>query len=451
MSKKPAPTNLIRTADFDRALEAMERGAPFVFVTGRAGTGKSTLLRHFRLHAKQRCAVLAPTGVAALNVEGETIHGFFRFGPGVSIRDAKKKGQAASDEQMYRALEVIVIDEISMVRADLFDAVDAFLRAARRNNAPFGGLRVVVIGDLFQLPPVLGTREKDDYARLYDTPFFFGSDVFRELVERREVSFVELERVFRQADPRFIEVLNAVRNRSIEAKHLEILRERVARAHADAIVLTSTNLAADEINQRKLAALPGKISSYEGFSQGSFGEKDMPTANTLQLTEGARVMFVANDMEGRYVNGTVGTVKTCGKTIVTVETDDGEEIVVGPHLWTLYRSVFDQKSKGLSHEKIGSFTQVPLRLAWAVTIHKSQGKTFDRVHVDLGRGAFASGQTYVGLSRARTLEGMTLAKPVERRHILVDESVVGFFNDLPGMLKDGAKKGGTFSMDLFKK
>jgi len=426
----------------------MERGAPFVFVTGRAGTGKSTLLRQFRERAGRRCAVLAPTGVAALNVEGETIHGFFRFGPGISVRDAKKKGQAADDDPLYRAVDTLVIDEISMVRADLLDAVDAFLRGARERKEPFGGLRVAVIGDLFQLPPVLGTDEKGDYARAYDTPFFFGSDVFRELVERREVAFVELNRVFRQADPRFVDVLNAVRDRSAGPPHFAALRARVGRADGGTVVLTSTNAAADEINQRRLSALPGAVSRYAGFSQGSFGEKDMPTSDSLLLAPGARVMFVANDMEGRYVNGTVGTVKACGKAAVTVETDDGEEIDAGPHQWTVYRSVYDQKAKGLAQEKVGSFTQIPLRLAWAVTIHKSQGKTFDRVHVDLGRGAFASGQTYVALSRARSLDGITLARPVEPRHLLVDASVVDFFRELPGMLKDGARKGDNRTLGI---
>lgn len=451
MAKSKQPSTLVRTKDFDRALEEMERGAPFVFVTGRAGTGKSTLLRHFRQHAGQRCAILAPTGVAALNVEGETIHGFFRFGPGVSVRDARKKGSLAADEPLYRALDVIVIDEISMVRADLFDAVDAFLRAARRNKAPFGGLRVIVIGDLFQLPPVLSNDEKEDYARVYGTPFFFGAAAFHELVERREVAFVELNRVFRQADPRFIEVLNAVRNRQMDAGHLATLTSRVAKPHEDAVILTSTNAAADEINHHRLRALKGQVVHYEGYAQGNFGDKDMPTASELALKPGARVMFVANDLTGRFVNGTVGTVNICEAKRVVVETDDGEQIEVGPHTWTLYRSVFDQKSKSLGHEKIGTYTQMPLRLAWAVTIHKSQGKTFDRVHIDLGRGAFASGQTYVGLSRARTLEGLTLAKPVERHHVLVDASVVTFFNELPALLKDATKKGGTFSLDLFAK
>lgn len=446
MRKSKQPTDLVRTEHFDRALHAMEEGAPFVFVTGRAGTGKSTLLRHFRKHGKRRCVVLAPTGVAALNVEGETIHGFFRFGPGISVREAKKKGQAAADDQLYQALDVIVVDEISMVRADLFDAMDAFLRAARRTQSPFGGLRVVVIGDLFQLPPVLGSEEKEDYARLYGTPFFFGSTAFQDLVARREVAFIELERVFRQSDPRFIDVLNAVRDRNVHAEHLDILRQRVGQADKDAIVLTSTNAAADEINQRKLAALPGKATGYIGTAQGNFTEKEMPTSHQIVLVPGARVMFVANDPEGRYVNGTVGTVRTCEPKRVVVETDEEEWIEVNQHTWTLYRTTFDTKHKSLAQEKIGSFTQIPLRLAWAVTIHKSQGKTFDRVHIDLGRGAFASGQTYVGLSRARSLEGLTLAKPVERRHILVDDTVVEFFKELPGMLKDGAKKGATKTM-----
>lgn len=442
------PAKIVRTKEFAAALKAMDAGDPFTFITGRAGTGKSTLLREFRKETKSRCAVLAPTGVAALNVQGETIHGFFRFSPGISVRDARKKGASAADELLYRTLEVLVVDEISMVRADLFDAMDSFLRAARRNNAPFGGLRIVAIGDLYQLPPVVGQEEREEFAKAYDTSFFFGANAFSELIQRREVGVIELERVFRQKDPKFIELLNAVRTRGVQAEHLDLLRSRVVTRRKDAVVLTSTNRAADDLNATRLDSLPGHPTAYDGYAQGSFGEKDMPAAPRLLLKPGARVMFTANDAEGRYVNGTVGTIEGCFKNRVAIKTDEGERIDVGMHTWTLFRSVYDNSSRSLAQEKVGSFSQYPLRLAWAVTIHKSQGKTFDHVHVDLGRGAFASGQVYVGLSRARSIDGLTLASPVERRHILVDPSVTEFFAELPEMLKSGARKGGNTTMDF---
>lgn len=419
---------------FEDALALMESDAPFVFVTGRAGTGKSTLLKHFRKTTKLDCAYLAPTGVAALNIEGETIHSFFRFSPSVTFFMAQHEGKRVPPD-LYEAIDAVVIDEISMVRADILDCIDIFLRSARRDKRPFGGVRVIVIGDLYQLPPVLRTDERDAFAQQYDTPYFFSSDVVRALMKKGAVAYVELDTVYRQrGDAAFIKLLNVVRDRSAAPAHFLKLNGRV---HApfdgdpgEYIHLTTTNAAAEAVNDRHMKALPGKPASYEAKSSDGFPERDMPADLSLTLKQGARVMFVKNDSDGRWVNGTLGTVTELGSATVKVRIDDGEELSVGPTLWTLYRSAYDERAKRLDQEMIGTFSQIPLRHAWAVTIHKSQGKTFDKVVVDLGNGAFAAGQVYVALSRCRTLQGIVLAKPVQRHHLMLDERVVEFMQEL---------------------
>lgn len=411
----------------------MEEGERFVFITGRAGTGKSTLLKLFRKQTKLECVYLAPTGVAALNVNGETVHSFFRFAPGITMREATIKGKN-SDPDLYKSVDVLVIDEISMVRADLMDCMDAFLKAAMRSNRPFGGKRVIAIGDLYQLPPVVRRDETEAFASRYPSPYFFSSDAVDLLRAAGEIEIVELDRVFRQRDAAFVELLNGVRDRSIKDAGLAVLNKRVDPRNDDgpspAIHLTTTNAAADEINARHLAKLTGKPRTYAGSTSGTFSERDFPTDAALTLKPKARVMFLHNDAEGRWVNGSLGTVLTLYKDMIEVQMDDGEVEEVSPHTWSLYRTVYQKDANQLDQEKVGSFTQIPLRLAWATTIHKSQGKTFDRCVVDLGRGAFAAGQTYVALSRCRTLEGIRLVQPVSKRHVLTDWRVTDFLKAL---------------------
>lgn len=423
---------LDRTPQFEEALRLMGGKAPFVFITGRAGTGKSTLLRYFCETTKQAIPVLAPTGVAALNVDGETIHRFFRFPPGITVRDAKRKGASAANNELYASIDVILIDEISMVRADLLDCVDAFLQAARGNRRSFGGVRVVAIGDLYQLPPVVTTADREAFFKMYKSPYFFGAQVMEELLIDEKVAFVELEKVYRQTEDSFIALLNAVRNRSITIEELARLNQRVApRAPAtDALVLTPTNDAADSINAARLARVPWKEQVFEGSFTGSFSEREAPTDVVLRLKRGARVMCVVNDSGGGFVNGSLGRVTAIRDGGVDVDLDGGPNVTIAPHTWTVYRSVFDQKKKQLSQERLGSFTQIPLRLAWALTIHKSQGKTFDRLVIDMGRGAFAAGQTYVALSRCRSFEGLTLIKPLAASHIRLDYSIMKFLTSL---------------------
>ncbi|MBI2551605.1 AAA family ATPase [Candidatus Uhrbacteria bacterium] len=436
----PTPTAFTQTPDLTRAFEAMEKGGPFVFITGRAGTGKSTLLRRFRLETTRKCVFLAPTGVAALNIEGQTIHLFFGFSPGITVTGARKKARMMRAEPIYKKIDTLVIDELSMVRADLMDCMDAFLRAARGVKEPFGGVRIVGIGDLFQLPPVVTAQERGDFARAYPSPFFFGSNSFKQRYDLGEVELIELTEVFRQRDQQFIEILNAIRERTATSGHFAILNNQVRdRVEEGAIVLTGTNVAAHAINDARLAALKTPTFTIHGTTKGSFKERDMPTSPSLLLKVKARVMFVANDQLGQYVNGTVGTVELAQRSGIIVRTDEGKTVHVTAHTWTLYRSTYDQEAGTLGQEKLGSFTQLPLRLAWAVTIHKSQGKTFDRVHIDLRGGAFASGQTYVALSRVRSLPGLTLAAPIGKGHIILDQSVVQFLEEMK--VKKGKRQG----------
>lgn len=427
---------LERTKQFDDALAHMSGREPFVFITGRAGTGKSTLLTYFRDTVDPTVPVLAPTGVAALNVQGETIHRFFRFTPGITARDARKKGKAARESGLYRSLTTIIIDEISMVRADLLDCVDVFLRAARKTDRPFGGVRIIAIGDLYQLPPVVTSSDKDAFFQLYRTPYFFSSAVVSELVSTHQLAFIELETIYRQTDPAFIALLNAVRNRSITPEQLDQLNQRIGiAADKDTVILTPTNDAADEINAKRLAALPGKRRFFDAEVRGEFPPRDMPTDERLTLAIGARVMCVVNDTGGQYVNGSLGWVRRFtkaddGTPAVVVAIDDGSEALVTPYTWTLYRSIYNAAERRLDQESLGSFRQLPLKLAWAMTIHKSQGKTFDAVDLQLGRGAFAHGQVYVALSRCRSFEGLTLTKPVTAGQIRLDYAIQKFVTSL---------------------
>jgi energy-coupling factor transporter ATP-binding protein EcfA2 len=424
-----------RTTEFERALELMRTGGAFTFITGRAGTGKSTLLQHFSSTTDLFAPTLAPTGVAALNVGGETIHRFFRFAPGICVKDARKKGAACLEPDVYRKADMLIIDEISMVRADLLDCMDQFLRIVRNNNSTFGGLRIVAIGDLYQLPPVVSSGERKAFSELYDSPYFFSSRAMKELLAAEKVAFIELEKVYRQTDKSFISLLNAVRNRSITNDELQQLNSRVsAETSNDAIVLTAMNAVADDLNEQRLRKLKGRSRNFEGSFRGNFPEKEAPTDPSLSLKIGARVMCVANNPSNAFVNGSLGVVRAFvddgDETSVIVGLDNGKSVNVSPHTWSVYRSVYDKKARSLGQEKLGSFTQIPLRLAWAVTIHKSQGKTFDKTTIDLGRGAFATGQTYVALSRCRSFDGLSLVKPIAMNDIRMDYSIVKFQTSL---------------------
>lgn len=426
------------TPGFRRALAAIERGDN-VFVTGRAGTGKSTLLRYFRDITKKPPVVLAPTGVAAVNVGGQTIHSFFGFGPDVTT--SRLPRVQPKDLKKYKALQTIIIDEISMVRADLLDCVNTLLKKyGPQQGRPFGGVQMVFIGDLYQLPPVVTSEARDALAKQYATPYFFSARVFdpqQTLLndsQKFAMETIELEDVFRQRDGVFLAILNRIRNNSATPEDLAVLNTRIAvHDHTkvnEGIVLTTTNRRSDMINEDALARLPGKVKIFHGSRRGKFDRSALPTAEELAVKQGARVMLLSNDRERRWINGTLGTIVDIAEEnddgILVIELETGEIVNVVRHEWDMYAYTFDQESETLRAEPIGSFVQFPIRLAWAVTIHKGQGKTFERLHIDLECGTFAPGQLYVALSRATTLEGLTLEKPVQRRHVWTDWNVVKF-------------------------
>ncbi|TSC56464.1 MAG: PIF1 helicase [Parcubacteria group bacterium Gr01-1014_18] len=416
--------------DFKKAIGMVELGKN-LFLTGKAGTGKSTFLKYFREHSKKEMVVLAPTGVAAVNISGQTIHSFFHFKPNILVSKVKK----VSDPEMYEKLDLIVIDEISMVRADLLDCVDKFLRLnGKTRKLPFGGVQMVFIGDLYQLPPVVSAEEKKIFALTYLTPYFFSAKVFESL----DMEFLELSKVYRQKDADFVRLLNSIRNNSATPADLQILNERyepdfVPPKKEFYIYLTTTNAAADEINAAALLRLAGKNYSFSSRVSGKFERNALPTTENLELKIGSQIMMLNNEIMGRWVNGTIGQIinfvdeeNDAGEkdTAIIVKLNSGEEVVVGRHTWDMFEYVFEKGH--VDSRKIGSFNQYPLKLAWAVTIHKSQGKTFDRVIVDIGRGTFAHGQLYVALSRCTSIEGLVLKKPVAKRHIWLDWNVVKF-------------------------
>jgi len=436
--KQPAvPENLQNqlelTPQFKKTLKLLEETDQSLFITGRAGTGKSTLLDYFRQTTPKKVVVLAPTGVAALNVRGQTIHSFFSFRPDITPEKVKKL--PALKQKLIKSLDALIIDEISMVRADLLDCVDLALRLNRGlEDLPFGGLQMILIGDLYQLPPVVTPREQAVFSGHYESPYFFSASVFRDNNFRLE--YIELDKVFRQKDQTFLELLNAIRNRSINEEQLARLNSRCLpdfkpKEDEFYITLTSTNEAADAINQEKLDRLPGESRSYQGEMEGEFDQAHLPTSQLLTLKEGAQVMLLTNDPYGRWVNGSIGRIEEIirpeeGAEVIMVRLSSGELVDILPHQWEIFHFEFDQKKNKITSRVVGTFIQYPLRLSWAVTIHKSQGKTFDRVVVDIGRGTFAHGQVYVALSRCTSFEGLVLKKPIKKGHILMDYRVVRF-------------------------
>ncbi len=425
------------TDDFRYALDVLEKTDNSLFVTGKAGTGKSTLLQLFRNTTKKKCAVLAPTGVAALNVQGQTIHSFFGFPPRIiTPKEAGQKVMRKDLLRLYKNLEVLIIDEISMVRADMLDGMDKFLRVNRESFQPFGGVQVVFFGDLFQLPPVV-TRDPVEAAYFqdyYETPYFFSAKIFQE--PDFQLENLELRKVYRQESRHFLRLLEAVRVNEIDRDDLEDLNERHVPDFAETdgyITLCSRNNTADSINRRELSLVNEKEFEFLAEVKGQFDPKLYPTESALRLKKGAQVMFVRNDLEQRqFVNGTIGKIIELAKDTIIVQTEEHggkkRKIEVPKSEWEIIRYK-GSVTGGLETETIGSFTQYPLKLAWAITIHKSQGKTFDKVLIDLGGGAFEHGQLYVALSRCRTLEGIVLRQRIRPQDVITDERVVEFYEN----------------------
>ena len=430
---------------FRKALDLLDNTPKNVFITGKAGTGKSTLLKYFREHTRKNIVVLAPTGVAALNVGGETIHSFFRFKPDITPDKVKKiKGRNAG---IYRELHAIVIDEVSMVRADLLDCVDAFLRVNGPSSlSPFGGLQMIFIGDLYQLPPVVSSNEKGFFSSHYPGPYFFNAKVMEEL----EMEFVELEKIYRQKDAGFIGILNAIRNNSVTERDLVTLNKRVGAELEKSpgggytVHLLSTNKAAYEINSEHLSALKGDEHLYRAAIEGGFSKESYPADEELLLKKGAQVMLLNNEPNGRWVNGSMGEVADItsepgsGAEAVIVRLSDGSFEKVEPYSWELFHFSYDPQAGKVVAETAGIFKQYPLKLAWGITIHKSQGKTFERAVIDFGHGMFAHGQAYVALSRCVSLDGISLTRAMRKSDILMDWRVVRFITGHQYKLSDRA-------------
>ncbi|MCF7865260.1 MAG: AAA family ATPase [Candidatus Pacebacteria bacterium] len=519
-------------------INTLENTNENLFITGRAGTGKSTLLGYFRSTTKKNVVVVAPTGVAALNVKGQTIHGFFKFKIGMTMHDVKKI-TAEIDQKMYQKIDMLIIDEISMVRADLFDCIDRFLRLNGKDiHQPFGGVQIVVIGDLFQLPPVVGPGEGYIFETKYESPYFFDAPAYKG----GNFQIIELTHVYRQQDPVFIDILDKIRTGEADMQHVEYINRMCLEIDGKKVVLTdvqtediavgdslyvndegvpidgeerdeegniimrehknqksqkdnvsqnqnseqysekqkllqdlkkqfdmsgikglsfgmkssadtssqnsitqnldtnsltesikkltvylvTTNALADKINAEKLEEIKTPSKTYKGALVGRFEQKNTPAPEQLVLKLGAQVMTLKNDPGGKWVNGDIGTVEKMLDASVRIRFEDGRvEEVVGD-TWEMVRYEYDEISDQLGSEVIGKYTQIPIKLAWAVTIHKSQGKTFDTAIIDFGRGTFAHGQAYVALSRVRSLQGITLKNPLRAQDVRIDERIRDF-------------------------
>ena len=407
---------------------AIETTMEHIFVTGRAGTGKSTLLNHLAWNTSKQIVICAPTGVAALNVGGQTIHSLFRLPIGV-IADHELE-QSRELQKLLNTIETVVIDEVSMVNADLLDAIDRSLRQARgKPEVPFGGVQIILFGDPYQLAPVPGDADERAYfADTYESMWFFDAKVWRET----DLRIYELSTIHRQHEEEFKGMLNAVRHGRVTAEIAGALNSTGARTPPTdgTITLATTNSTVNRINATELARLPGRVLTARAEINGEFGGRAFPADEALELKVGAQVMFLRNDTgqdgKQRWVNGSVGVVTKISSTVF-VELD-GEEFEVSPAIWEKVKYSYSAATKELRRDIVAEFTQFPLRLAWAVTIHKSQGKTYDRAIVDLGSRSFAPGQTYVALSRISRLDGLYLSRPLRPSDIIVDPHVQRFMS-----------------------
>ncbi len=442
--------------ELQNALQIIQYTNRSLFLTGKAGTGKSTFLRYIAENTKKKHVVLAPTGIAAINAGGATLHSFFKlpFHPLLpndtqynarNIRGTMKYNQ--EKRKLLQELELIIIDEISMVRADIIDFIDKILRIYCRNmREPFGGKQILLVGDIFQLEPVVKDEERQLLQPFYPNSFFFSAHVFREI----QLVSIELKKVYRQTDEHFIHLLDKIRKSETTVSDLYTLNQRVGRdidTSGMSITLSTRRDTVDYINQQKLEELPDETVMFEGVVTGEFPENSLPTPKELELKCGAQVLFIRNDKEHQWVNGTLGIIIGFdineGRETIYVHTDDEEDVIVEREVWSNVKYSFNEQEKKIEEHEIGTYTQFPLRLAWAITVHKSQGLTFKHVKIDFTGGAFAGGQTYVALSRCTSLEGISLKEPLRRSDIFVRPEVVQFsrqYNDnqlISSALKQG--------------
>ena len=417
------PEDFVLSEEFESIVEQLENTKDHFYITGKAGSGKSTLLAYFRSVTQKNTAVLAPTGVAAIRVKGQTIHSFFGFPPKViQTRHIKKVRQI----ELLQNLETLIIDEISMVRADVFDAIDYSLRVHRKKlTQPFGGVQVIVFGDLFQLPPVVNMDESSLLERIYPNgQFFFHSNIFQDA----QFKTLELQSIYRQTDDHFIYLLNAVRDGSITNSQIDNLNDSLVdnfEMDEGKIILTTTNARASGINQNYLKQLSSEEFSYRAQATGQFYKELFPTDEVLKLKKGAQVIMIKNDPEKRWVNGSIGTIHDIAEKKIKVKINH-KIYEVKKEKWDRIQYSYDDDQQEVLENVTGSFKQYPMRLAWAITIHKSQGQTFEKVIIDMSQGSFAPGQLYVALSRCISLEGIELLRPLKKSDVIVNKQLIGF-------------------------
>lgn len=434
-----------KNEEFFRAVELVNSSEKIIYLTGKAGSGKTTFLKYIKKITKKNTVVLAPTGVAALNAGGQTIHSFFRIAPSVytpndyrlrtSFNPEDEDKQTIFDNFRYRKgtkqilneLELLIIDEVSMVRCDLIDVVDKLLRVFReKENEPFGGVQVLLIGDAFQLPPIVKSDQWDILKEYYKTPFFFDSIV----LSQNRPYYIELNKIYRQNDIKFIELLNKIRTNQVDDEDMKLLNSRfipsiVKNENLDIVVVATHNRIVDNINNKKLDELNSELITYNADITGDFPDSILPTDRELKLKVGSQVMFIRNDPDKKYYNGKIGKIIKFEKNKIIIEISKGNFVELKRYTWNNIVYSWDSKNKKIEETSIGDFSQFPIKLAWSVTVHKCQGLTFDNIIADI-TDSFSPGQVYVALSRCKSLEGLYLKSIIRRNAIKTDPNVISF-------------------------